>query len=92
MIVLLNAKQVTEDQFKQIEADGLAAKDYGTEVMGLFRVPIVHPFSTAGDGLDAFKHFLGHKLCNKEQLMSFLLYNEISTPEGISKLISQNDF
>merc|ERR1712213_131180 len=46
----LYAKQVTEDQFKRIEADGLAAKDYGTEVMGLFRVPIVNPYST--DGLD----------------------------------------
>ena len=84
----LYAKQVTEDQFKWIEVEGLAAKDYGTEVMGLFRVPIVNPYSTDSDGLDAFKHFLGHKLSNREQLMLFLLHAEIMTRDELTKICS----
>ena len=84
----LYAKQVTEDQFKQIEVEGLAAKDYGTEVMGLFRVPIVNPYPTDGDSLNAIKHFLGHKLLNREHLMLFLLHAEILTRDELTSICS----
>jgi len=54
-------KEVTKDEFLKIEKRGLAAKEYGVEILGLMRVPLYTRQRNRG-GLPMFlkNHFAGN--------------------------------
>ena len=87
------AKEVSEDEFKSIELESLRAKDYGSEIMGPVRVPLINPFlKGSSEEFSSFHNFMKNNFVGKanEQLLLFLYYANIMSLEEISTSVEKN--
>lgn len=77
--------QVTYEQFKEIEQDGIGAEDYGDEVFGLVRIPLY----TMKDGVRGFPMFLRNAFIGnaKVQLLMTLLRHKIFPEEELEAAV-----
>ncbi|XP_039283937.1 U8 snoRNA-decapping enzyme-like isoform X1 [Nilaparvata lugens] len=80
------ALETTLPELEKIEAGVHQAKDYGSEVLGLVRVPLY----TMRDGFRGFPAFLTHAFIGsaREQLLHTLQHLKIMTPQEISNALS----
>ncbi|XP_066992707.1 U8 snoRNA-decapping enzyme [Anabrus simplex] len=80
------AREVSLEDFKQIEQNSLLADDYGSEVMGLLRVPLY----TMGDGYRGFPTFLTNAFVgnSRQQLLHTLNHLGLMSKDEISKALS----
>lgn len=76
-------KQLTEQEFFQLEKNGLSAKEYGVEVLGLIRVPLYTRKRNNG-GLPMFlkNNFAGNA---RENLLRALVYHQILNQDEINE-------
>ena len=75
-------KQLTEQEFFQLEKRGLGAKEYGVEVLGLIRVPL-YTRKRNGGGLPMFlkNNFAGNA---RENLLKALVLHKILHQDEIN--------
>lgn len=74
LILHFYTKEVSYDQFKEIEMQSLSAEEYGKEVLGIIRPPLYKLDSNKGFGVFILNNFIGNALI---QLLKSLLYLKI---------------
>lgn len=83
------SKEVTVEEFLEIERNTLNADDFGKEVMGTIRVPLF----TKKDGIKGFPAFLSNKFAGsaKSQLLNFLLSSKLVPYEYIVTSLTKSE-
>ncbi|GFQ87301.1 u8 snoRNA-decapping enzyme [Trichonephila clavata] len=85
----LYGKNVTKEDFEDIEKNVHTARDFGKETMGLFRVPMF----TMDDGYYGLPAFLNNCFVGeaKNQFLNFLLVTNLLSPEEINVALKSSE-
>lgn len=85
----LYAKKVSIEDFKDIERNIHAARDFGKETMGILRVPMF----TMDDGYSGLPAFLNNCFVGeaKNQLLNFLLITNLLSPEEMNVILKNSE-